>query len=1258
MSNVLNVFVEKMKNNKVITFSVAVMAVAVLALASYFVNNGMADAGYERVATTELAGLSGAQKELTITGTHVIKGDSRRTYTDIHITASNNSVIILENVKVKLTTDKPFITCNGTGDGLEYTIILAGDSTIESTYAGAKMPIIGLEGYEIRGEKPDPIFGSTIKTYSSRKILTITDEYEGEKYYGSLTLINAEETTSSVIGTVSSDLVTPPGSSAGWYYEYIFYGCGDVHIEGTPQINIVNKGIGAGIGGGGVLNGDPTKLTEALGGGKTFIKGGTTRIILPANSYGTAIGGGSAMKNLSGTMEPDITIFGGQGADVQVTGGSLFVENLGHGGNFGCGLGVIDESVYKGSLKDDLGNPLDMYTAEIAKDEATQPSGRFDVYNDLEDNYGEFDLTGALDSEEYTYKVMNAVYDDDILGATLYKLKSLTTVDTYYNYEGIGYESELYDLSGNKIDTEDVSDRLFFYLPSTPAVEYDIEIDSITAQNVNVTTFKGENPINSARRDTRVIVKLEYDSILTLKRVYYMKDGSPSEYPLDYEDDVYSFEMPEANVTIFVETEVPVYNITYMNTLGGSHSNPGTYKPGDEFTFKAPSVVGNVFKGWEDEAGNPVAGITKDMRGDIIVFATWETLIYTVTFKDFDESIIYSETVNHGQSATAPSRPTRDGYTFTGWDKKFDNVTENMVIYAQYEKNTVTDTPILPPAPTGPFNINIAPDIANGSVTASVTQATEGTGVTLKVKAAAGYRLQNVKVVKSDGTVTVNQLQILGGNPDVTGEYEYLFTMPAANVTVYAEFVISQYTITYVNVGNNDHGNPTSYNKTDAFKLNNPTKDGVKFLGWEDAEGNIITEITAGTTGNLVLVGKWENSIVTTKNKIHINRGIKNGVIVSSHSLADAGEIITITATAEQGYRLKSIKYVLTGDLTAVSTVIENPTADGNEITFEMPAEDIIVTAEFEAIKYNIIYVDVDSHDNPTSYIYGESFQFKTPVKEGYIFDKWYDINGDEITGIPKNSSGNVIVIATWKKAPSTQSVYSITVDDNIENGAVYVDKNIALAGDEVNVSVEAENGYKLGRLEFVPEAADLVMNDSRNKLYLGGSSAMQSMVVSRGAGDNYVFTMPASNILVKASFVALNGGSYEPPTTRPEPPTTAPIVPPTTPVVPETPTTTKPGGGSAGETTTARPDIDGPTTEPNTEEVSTEEPTGETQTTEKEPSALGPEDNDINNVGDGNIKTGDESKPVLYIFVAIFALVAMIAAFFYKEKETEDYEH
>ncbi len=66
-------------------------------------------------------------------------------------------------------------------------------------------------------------------------------------------------------------------------------------------------------------------------------------------------------------------------------------------------------------------------------------------------------------------------------------------------------------------------------------------------------------------------------------------------------------------------------------------------------------------------------------------------IVFTVTFLDSDgATMLKSEDVEYGNSAIAPADPIKTGYTFTGWDIDFTNVTEDLIVIAQYEENTAT----------------------------------------------------------------------------------------------------------------------------------------------------------------------------------------------------------------------------------------------------------------------------------------------------------------------------------------------------------------------------------------------------------------------------------------------------------------------------------------------------------------------------------------------------------------------------------------
>ena len=94
------------------------------------------------------------------------------------------------------------------------------------------------------------------------------------------------------------------------------------------------------------------------------------------------------------------------------------------------------------------------------------------------------------------------------------------------------------------------------------------------------------------------------------------------------------------------------------------------------------------FKQWENGSETMYRIFT--IEDDKTVTATFEHDPYTVTFLDKDGKTLKTEQVAMGGSATAPEAPAVEGYTFTGWDKDFSAVKEDMVITAQYAINTFT----------------------------------------------------------------------------------------------------------------------------------------------------------------------------------------------------------------------------------------------------------------------------------------------------------------------------------------------------------------------------------------------------------------------------------------------------------------------------------------------------------------------------------------------------------------------------------------
>ena len=82
----------------------------------------------------------------------------------------------------------------------------------------------------------------------------------------------------------------------------------------------------------------------------------------------------------------------------------------------------------------------------------------------------------------------------------------------------------------------------------------------------------------------------------------------------------------------------------------------------------------------------------QNVREDLVITAQYATNIYTVNFLDWDGRVLKTQAVSHGGNASPPSSPTREGYIFQGWKGDYTNVTGNRTITASYKIRTFTVT--------------------------------------------------------------------------------------------------------------------------------------------------------------------------------------------------------------------------------------------------------------------------------------------------------------------------------------------------------------------------------------------------------------------------------------------------------------------------------------------------------------------------------------------------------------------------------------
>lgn len=135
------------------------------------------------------------------------------------------------------------------------------------------------------------------------------------------------------------------------------------------------------------------------------------------------------------------------------------------------------------------------------------------------------------------------------------------------------------------------------------------------------------------------------------------------------------------NITLYAKWAANTYTITF-DTAGGSEIAPITQDYGTQIAAPAnPTRKGYTFKGWDKE-------IPETMPAEnITVKAQWEINQYTIAFDTAGGNEIAPITQDYGTAITAPADPTREGYTFIGWDTEIPATmpAENITLKAKWK---------------------------------------------------------------------------------------------------------------------------------------------------------------------------------------------------------------------------------------------------------------------------------------------------------------------------------------------------------------------------------------------------------------------------------------------------------------------------------------------------------------------------------------------------------------------------------------------
>ncbi len=398
--------------------------------------------------------------------------------------------------------------------------------------------------------------------------------------------------------------------------------------------------------------------------------------------------------------------------------------------------------------------------------------------------------------------------------------------------------------------------------------------------------------------------------------------------------------------------------------------------------------------------------------------------VYTVTFNTNGGDVIDSQSIVYNITATTPTDPTKDGYSFVNWYSdselmtEFDFstvITEDITLYAQWKANT-------PAAPT-------LKSYADKKVTLTPMEGYE-------------YRMG------TKGSWTTSNIF-----ENVTSNTQFYQRVKATDISLESEvspvLAVTIYSVAYDTNGGTGTTPETQYidatNSVTIYGFDGITKEGHSINVWNTQQNGSGTDVAPGSytpTANVTLYAKWEINQYT----ITFITGVgETGVVSSTQSFGTS--IKDPTSLTREGYEF---------------------TGWDKQIPVTMPAENVTITAIWAPNPYTIKF-DANGGDGSMSDIsakYGTSYKLTSNAftYTGYQFVGWNTVkggglsigdfftDGETVSNLTSVKNETVTLYAVWNVVVSSTDGESAktTIDDAaLGNGVTFEITN------DIKVSVD-----------------------------------------------------------------------------------------------------------------------------------------------------------------------------------------------------------
>ena len=475
---------------------------------------------------------------------------------------------------------------------------------------------------------------------------------------------------------------------------------------------------------------------------------------------------------------------------------------------------------------------------------------------------------------------------------------------------------------------------------------------------------------------------------------------------------------------------------------------------------------------------------------------TWDDLSadgYTLSFNSNGGSAVNSINKLFGAAVTAPTVPTKTGYTFSGWyrDAQLTNAytfttmgAENLTLYAKWVAKTNTGYKVK----------HYLQDLNNAtSYTLNETDSltgTTGANVTPAVKNYSGYTAPQTQTlsVLADGSLVISYyytrnsytvtFNANGGDGSTTNTLKFgavitepvvtktghtftgwnnaiAQTMPASNLTYTATWAKKDFTVLFDSNGGTSVNSKVVTFDSAYGALPTPTRTGFTFEGWyvsETGDNGMGTQITAvsivALTNSQTLYAKWATGPQAAYTVKHYKQNIGDAgyTLFETQNLTGTVDLsVTPSVRSYEGF---------TAPATASIVVLANGSA--------------IVEYQYTRNSYTLTFDSAGGvGDTTTSVKYGATITAPTVTKATFSFNGW---NPSVPATMP---AANSTYTAQWISSVSVNTLAGLvtaladnSVNEVIVTGVIALTNGTVLDGNGKTVRAQTTGLDAAGNLQ------------------------------------------------------------------------------------------------------------------------------------------------------------------------------------------------